>query len=159
VLGLDAWSSARVIAGYLAMRGEADPAALLDAARDAGHTVALPRVDWAAETMELRAVGREGELEESGMGFMQPAAGAPRVADDEVDLVLIPALAADERGYRIGWGKGFYDRLLPSLSRAVRVALIFDFQLVAEVPDTPGDERVDYIVTDDRVVHVSRALS
>lgn len=156
---LDAWASARVIAGYVGMRSEVDPGALLREASGAGRTVVLPRVDWSAETMRMHRVGSMDDLEESGMGFMQPPEGAQTIEDEAVDLVLVPALAADERGYRIGWGKGFYDRLLPSLRRATRVALVFDFQLVAEVPNTPGDERVDYLVTDERTVHVLRPPS
>jgi 5-formyltetrahydrofolate cyclo-ligase len=93
------------------------------------------------------------------MGFLQPPAGSPRVPELDVGIVLVPALAVDERGHRIGWGKGFYDRLLPLVPDAVRIALVFDFQLVAEVPDTPGDERVDYVVTDSRVIATARVRS
>lgn len=150
VRGLPAWEQARVVAGYVAMRGEVDPAVLVREARAEGREVALPRVDLGAETIALHRAG--DALEESGMGFLQPPADSPRVQEFEVDLVLVPALAADERGHRIGWGKGFYDRLLPLMPRAVRVALVFDFQLVAEVPDTQGDERVDWVVTDARAI-------
>ncbi len=155
VRGLGGWTRARVVAGYVAMRGEVDPAALLDEVRGSGRMVVLPRVDVDAQTLELRRVDDGVSLEESAMGFLQPPASAPRVDEGEVDLVLVPALAADERGYRIGWGKGFYDRLLPLMPRATRVALVFDFQLVAEVPETPGDEPVDVVVTDTRVVEPS----
>lgn len=156
---LEAWSAARMVAGYVAMRGEADPAALLEEARAAGRAVVLPRVDWESETMHMHRVDTTTDLEESGMGFLQPRAEAPRVDAGEIELVLVPALAADDRGYRIGWGKGFYDRLLPLMRRASRVCLVFDFQLVAEVPNTPGDERVDHLVTDERTLHVHRPPS
>src|SRR5690606_32391242 len=106
VRGLEDWPGAKVVAGYVAMRGEVDPAELLDEVRGAGGTVALPRFDWDTETLELRRVDDGVPLEESGMGFLQPPASAPRVDEADVDLVLVPALAADERGYRIGWGKG-----------------------------------------------------
>ena len=156
VRALDAWPAAGVIAGYVAMRGEADPAELLAEARAAGRDVALPRVDFESETLTLHLSSGD-ELEESGMGFLQPPKESPRIAEHAVELVLVPALAADERGYRIGWGKGFYDRLLPAMPRAMRVALLFDFQLVAEIPTTPGDERVDCIVTDARTLAVTRS--
>lgn len=159
VTRLDAWASARVIASYAAMRGEVDLGELLEQAHASGRTVALPRVDWSEESMRMHRAEAGAELEESGMGFDQPSAACPLVDDAEVDLVLMPALAADERGYRIGWGRGFYDRLLPLMGRATRVAVIFDFQLIAEVPNTPGDELVDYLVTDERTLHVSRPLS
>jgi 5-formyltetrahydrofolate cyclo-ligase len=90
------------------------------------------------------------------MMFLQPPEHAPSVADGDVDLVIVPALAADERGHRIGYGKGFYDRLLPRLSGATRLCVIFDFELVAEVPNRPGDEMVDLIVTDARIARTGR---
>jgi 5-formyltetrahydrofolate cyclo-ligase len=85
------------------------------------------------------------------MMFRQPAASAPPIADASIDLVLVPALAVDERGHRIGYGKGFYDRLLPRLA-ALRVALVFDFERIVEVPVRAGDVPVDVIVTDERVI-------
>lgn len=157
VRGLDGWGSAQVVAGYVAMRGEVDPAHLLEEARSAGKAVLLPRLDWEAESLHLHRVDAGVELEESGMGFLQPPASAPIVPEADVDLVLVPALAADPRGYRIGWGKGFYDRLLPGMTKALRVALVFDFQLVSEVPDTPGDEPVDLVVTDVKALQIARA--
>ena len=62
------------------------------------------------------------------------------------------ALAVDPRGYRIGYGGGYYDRLLPQLQNALSCAVVYDFQLVAEVPELPFDVTVDLIVTDAQVI-------
>ena len=88
--------------------------------------------------------------------FQQPPLDAPLIAGDEVDLVIVPALAADDRGYRIGYGKGYYDRLLPRLPRAFRAAVIFDFELIAEVPEHPYDTPVDIVITDQRAERARR---
>ena len=66
----------------------------------------------------------------------------------------MPALAFDVRGHRIGYGHGYYDRLLPRLPRALNVAVGYDFQLVSELPDTEGDIAVDWLVTDARTLEV-----
>lgn len=145
---LDELASASSIAGYAPIRGELDPSSLLERARARGALIALPVVDLESSSILLRE--DVGEREPGAFGIPEPPADAPKV--ERVDLVLVPALAVDPRGHRIGWGKGFYDQLLPTLGSAVRVALVYDFQLVSEVPDRPGDERVDLIVTDARVL-------
>jgi len=144
---LEPWSRATTVALYVAMRGEADPAPLAVAARENGKRVVLPRLEPGAElTWHLAEEG--ASLEESGMGFEQPATDAPAVHADAIDLVIVPAMAADDRGHRIGWGGGYYDRALPRMTHATRVAIVYDFQMLAEVPNTPNDVPVHYVVTD-----------
>lgn len=153
VLDLPAFAQARVVVGYAAFRKEADPAAVLRAAERQGKRVGLPRIA-SHGGLDLHAHADGAALEESGYGMLEPLAEAPRIAPEEVDLVLVPALAVDARGHRIGYGRGFYDRLLPTLARAYKVAIVYDFQLLAETPDTAGDARVDCVVTDARTLEV-----
>lgn len=154
VSALDAFASAATVAGFLAIKGEVNLAPLYEALAARGGRLALPRVDLEEGAIVLHAHRAGDPLEESGFGVPEPIASAERVALDEVDLVLVPGLAFDPRGFRIGYGKGYYDQLLPTLPRARRVAVGYDFQLVAEVPNLPHDEAVDLIVTDARVIEV-----
>ena len=64
-------------------------------------------------------------------------------------------MAIDASGYRIGYGQGYYDRLLPKLGAAFKVAIVYDFQLLAETPYTDGDVPVDCVVTDQRTLRTS----
>jgi 5-formyltetrahydrofolate cyclo-ligase len=99
----------------------------------------------------------EGAFEERGHGFPEPRADAPRAEADAIDLVIVPGLAFDPRGHRIGYGAGFYDRFLAPLSRpsgaahARAVGVCFDFQVLAEAPTSPEDVAVAVVVTDKRV--------
>lgn len=149
------YKNAGVIASYAAMAGELDPAAVVRRAREEGKRIVLPRVDWSDERMRMHEVRSDAELEESGMGFLQPAADAPLIADSDIDLVLVPALYVDMRGYRIGWGKGFYDRLLPNLKSAQSVAMVYDFQVVPEVPNTTHDIHVHAVVSDRQLFYTA----
>ena len=81
----------------------------------------------------------------------EPLENAAIVPPQDVDVVLVPGLAFDPKGQRLGYGQGFYDRLLLHM-RALRVGLAFDFQLLAEVPSFPHDLPVDCVVTDHRVL-------
>jgi 5-formyltetrahydrofolate cyclo-ligase len=154
LLTLDAFAQASTLIGYVAHRKEADPRAALDAAARAGKRVGLTRVEDAAALGLHRYVDGDA-LAPNGFGIAEPLASAPSIALDEVDLIIVPALAVDARGHRIGYGHGYYDRLLPKLSRAFKVAIAYDFQLLAETPDTPSDARVDCVVTDARVLRVA----
>lgn len=153
VLALDEYARAKVVAGYVAVRSEADPAAVLARALADGKRVALPRVD-ANDALVFHDWSEGTTLVESALGIPEPPDDAPVLVPDQIDLVLVPALAADARGHRIGSGRGYYDRVLPLLRRAHKVAFVYDFQLLAEIPDTEGDVCVDRVLTDRRTLVV-----
>ncbi|MCA9601752.1 MAG: 5-formyltetrahydrofolate cyclo-ligase [Polyangiales bacterium] len=165
VSSLDAWANARTILAYVAMAGETDPAPLVESLLGAGRVLVLPRIEPGDLDLKLKRVDGDGadghatvaaQLEDSGYGFAQPPTTAADVDPADVDMVLVPAMAVDERGHRLGYGRGYYDRLLPRLPHAVRVVIAYDFQLLSELPNTPGDERVDYVVTDARILDTGR---
>ena len=150
---LDVWAQAETIAGYFPIHGELDPRPALEAARAAGKRTALPRVDMEAQRVVLHEWTGEGDLEPGAFGIPEPRPDAPEL--ERVDLVLVPALAIDAQGHRIGWGKGFYDQLLAGeAAGAVRVGYVYDFQLLAECPVMPHDVPVQWVVTDTRAFSV-----
>jgi 5-formyltetrahydrofolate cyclo-ligase len=84
-------------------------------------------------------------------GHREPAGRCKVAYPGEIDVIVVPALAVDPRGYRIGYGGGYYDRALPlHVPPAMSIAVAFDFQLIAEAPQTDGDVPVHWIVTDTR---------
>lgn len=149
---LPSFRDARTVAAFVAMRGEVDVGPLLVLARAAGKTVLLPRVDDERGELDLHVFAEGDPLERSAFGVPEPRPDAAVVAPHDVDFVIVPGLVFDERGHRIGYGRGFYDRLLPRLPRALTVGVAFDFQLVPEIPNTPGDVPVALLVTDARVL-------
>lgn len=152
VRGLAAWGRARAVGLYwpAERRNEVDVRPLIEAARAEGKRVAFPGVDDEGGA-SLRFVDASSELAEQGRGFAEPPPGAPAASGGEVDLVVVPALALDGAGHRIGYGRGLYDRLLPSYAPpALAVGVVFDFQLISEVPVTAGDVALGWVVTDAR---------
>ena len=148
LVALDEWVAAKSVLAFVSMRTEVQTQVAVDAAWAAGKLVAAPRMNESRDDLVLAEWRAADELEPSGMRFLQPPPHAPRVEEPTIDLVIVPALAVDPRGHRVGYGAGFYDRLLPRLTRAVRVAVVFDFERIAEVPERPEDEVVHIIVTD-----------
>jgi 5-formyltetrahydrofolate cyclo-ligase len=152
VLELDAFLGARVVLVYAALRFELDPALAVARAQQLGKLIALPRVVPDSAELSLHRYQPGDVLIESGYGVREPEPGTQEVAPEDVDLVLVPGLAFDDRGYRLGYGKGFYDRLLPRLPRAARVGLAFDLSLLPEVPHAQHDVPVHAVITEKRVL-------
>jgi 5-formyltetrahydrofolate cyclo-ligase len=156
VLSLDVWKRARTVALFSSMPDEVQCASLVMAARESEKRVALPVVVDEAPGLIFRA-GWDGAkaypTAMSAYGIDEPDESAPTIAYGELDLVLVPALAVDDLGHRIGYGGGYYDRTLPLCASAAWVAVAFDFQMVAEVPTRAGDVAVHAIATDKRLLH------
>jgi len=149
------------VAGYVAVKGEIDPAPALKALAARGATVALPRIG--AESPLLRfARADAGPLVVGLFHLPEPSASAPEVALDALDVVIVPGLAFDDRGRRIGFGGGYYDGAFGndvSGDRARGAVLIgcgYDFQVVAHCPSSVLDVPVDLVVTDARVLRPAR---
>ncbi|MEM9070416.1 MAG: 5-formyltetrahydrofolate cyclo-ligase [Myxococcota bacterium] len=151
-LGEERIANARCVAGFVPIRGEVDPRPIVNALREREATIALPRVDYDEQRIVLHEYAGE-ELIRGAFGVFEPAATSPRVDLSKVDLVIVPGLAFDPLGHRVGYGKGYYDQLLPTLPHAFRVAVGYDFQLVSEVPAQAHDVPVHAIVTDARTLY------
>lgn len=133
-------------------RSEWDTRPLLAAAYAGGKIVALPRVDRATRMLCLHAVADpERDVEVGFQGITEPRVGTPVVAPDAVDWVLVPGVAFDVAGARLGYGGGFYDRLLPLLRPGIpRIAGAYEMQVANHVPVAPHDLRVDAVITESR---------
>jgi 5-formyltetrahydrofolate cyclo-ligase len=155
LVALEPIARARAVALFwpIEERHEVDLRSLDATLRARGARVAYPGVDPETRAMTFRFVAHPDALEEQGFGFREPSAGEPEAAPGELDAVVVPALAVDPRGHRIGYGAGYYDRTLPRYAPpATAVAVSFDFQLVAEAPSTEGDVACEWVVTDARVL-------
>jgi 5-formyltetrahydrofolate cyclo-ligase len=154
VLELPEFARARTLVAFSALPKELDLSELLTKARQLGKRVGLPRVRGDAQTLELREVAQDAQLVEGAFGVFEPEPSAPLIDPADVDLALVPGLAFDARGHRIGYGRAFYDRLLPLLPRAFRIGVAFDFQFVSELPDEPHDVPMHCIVSDARCLRI-----
>jgi 5-formyltetrahydrofolate cyclo-ligase len=152
-------AQARAVALFWPMDGrhEVDLRPLDARLRERGARVAYPRVDEVPGEMTFRFVEDLSAMQEHDRwGLREPAIDDPYAAPGELDVIIVPALAVDSRGHRIGYGLGYYDRALPRFAPpAVTVAVAFDFQLVPEVPDTPQDVCVAWIATDARTLQTA----
>lgn len=143
------WRQARLPAMYCSVRGEISTRRILEELFREGRAVALPRIEGCE--LRLHRVTDLAQLAPGRFGITEPLANTPPVAESEPDLILVPGVAFDRRGHRVGYGKGFYDRLLCHTNSPV-IALAYGFQIVHHVPEEPHDRRMDYILTPNELI-------
>jgi len=137
-----------VVSAYWPMASELDPRPLMAALRKSGHPIALPVVVGKGEPLLFRAWSPGDVLEPAGFNTRVPGADKPELTPD---VILAPLLAFDRRGYRLGYGGGFYDRtlgVLRSRDGVLAIGLAFADQEVLAVPHGPDDRRLDWIITE-----------
>lgn len=123
-----------------------------------GRVVAAPRVDWESRAITpVRVADWSRDLEDdptkTRLGLRAPRAGLPEIASASLAIVVVPGLAFDSQGHRLGRGAGFYDRFLTLLPADVlRIGVGFGLQVVENVPIDAHDRRLDAIVTEHRVI-------
>lgn len=146
---------ASVIAGYAAVAHEADPLPLMEALHARGHALCLPAVEGMSKPLLFRAYAPGDALVKHGtLKIPEPAAEKPLARPD---ILLVPLLAFDRHGHRLGYGGGHYDRTLAALraqKRVVAIGIAFACQEVGRVPTHSGDVRLDKIVTENQVFHI-----
>ena len=153
LFGLAELEHAATLLAFASIHNEVRTRPSIVAAWSAAKRVALPRV--VGNQLSLHLIDAETPLVPGAFRIPEPAEDAVRIEPDEIDFALLPALAVDPRGYRIGYGGGYYDRLIPRLTKACTCALAYDFQLISEVPELPFDVAVDLVVTDRRVIRAA----
>lgn len=140
--------------------GEVDLRPLDRALRERGVAVYYPFMDPKGQgyTTGFRRVVEIDELKSRGRGFAEPSPTASVAARGDLDLLIVPALAATPEGHRLGYGSGFYDVTLPELRPpALALIVVFSFQLIGEMPILPHDVACDGVVSD-REIYDPRGL-
>jgi 5-formyltetrahydrofolate cyclo-ligase len=133
-----------IVGGYHALADEADPSLLLAALAGRGHTIAFPRVVAKDVPLEFHRIP-DGEILQAGAyGIAEPAAHFARAVPS---LLLVPLLAFDAGGHRLGYGGGFYDRTLAPLNIPA-IGIAFAGQEVSSIPGEAHDRRLDGILTE-----------
>ncbi len=138
---------AHTVLTYLAFRNELDLSALYDL---------LPGIDWVVPRVVGQRLVLHGydpdRLVRHRFGMLEPAADLPAIEPATLDLALVPGVAYDRRGGRLGFGGGYYDAFLPT-TEALRVGIAYDFCLIDELPCDERDQRVDWVVTPTQTIY------
>ena len=145
-------SPGAIVAGFFPMRSEINPMPLLRQLHAAGAGLALPVVDGREKPLIMRAWAFDAPLESGVWGIREPL---PEAGEVFPDILLVPLLAFDRRGHRIGYGAGYYDRTiqrLRAMKPVVAAGIAFAAQEIASVPATPRDAPLDLVLTEHEVI-------
>ena len=149
------YQSANVALIYMTFGSEIETKPFFERIVADGKMVVLPRVDKPSQTLMLHSVESVAELQCSRWGIFEPATSAPMVALKEVGFALLPGVAFDRTGNRLGYGRGYYDKLLsradPTLAR---VAAAYACQIVEKVPAGPWDQKIDALITENEIITI-----
>lgn len=143
-------SPTSVVAAFWPIGGELDTRPLLEALAALGVATCLPRMVAKGQPLTFRRFRPGDALVEGPMRVLEPAADAEALSPS---IVVVPMLAFDGDGYRLGYGGGFYDRTLPRLAASQVVGVAFEAQRVEAIPRGPNDVRLATIVTETGVHH------
>lgn len=140
------WQETSTLLLYYPLSDEVDVRQLIREAFEEGKRVLLPVVK--GDELELHLYEGESSLRKGAFGIMEPQGTlfAPEYYD-EIDLAIIPGVAFDKEGHRLGRGKGYYDRLLPKLKTTKLVGVCWPFQLLDKVPAEPHDIPVEEVIS------------
>ena len=148
---LPEYAAAGSVALYAAFRGEVPTAALIRYSLSAGKMVLLPAVE--KHGLVFRRINSDVELAPGKYGIPEPSAGCEQAALESIDLFVIPGVAFDLQGHRVGYGRGYYDRALHRFeTRRKFVGICYDFQLVDEIAGEPHDVIMDRVITERRAI-------
>lgn len=153
-ISLKEFKQAEVIMFYASFGSEVETFDIIDEAMNIGKKILLPRVDKSKDSLKLYEIKSLDDLRYGYMGIPEP------IHSDETmhgvnfaDLIVMPGAGFDLQGNRLGYGKGYYDKMLSKLKKKIPlIALAFEEQIVENIPSEPHDIRVDAIVTDERVI-------
>ena len=155
LISLKVYQEARRILTYLAMPGEADLDPLIRRALADGKEVYVP-VCLPAHQMEAGRLLDMEHFVKGPYGLRDLPKGYSTISPEEIDLVLVPGVAGSPDGTRLGMGAGYYDRYLSKVPYEKRVLVLWDFQVVEELPSEPFDQFMAAIVTDTDIIITKR---
>jgi 5-formyltetrahydrofolate cyclo-ligase len=141
-----------IVSGFMPLKSEINPLPLLQKLAEAGARLALPAIAGRGKPLVMRAWEFGAPLDRGQWGIREPK---PEAAEVEPDILLVPLLAFDRAGYRLGYGAGYYDMTihrLRGLKAVTAVGIAFAAQEVPKIPTTPRDERLDLVLTEREVI-------
>lgn len=159
LFALPEFASAQTVLCYASFRSEVETFGIMQRAREMDKRIVVPRVFSAQHVLILYEIMSTDELKPGYRGIKEPPAKKERELPlRDIHLVLIPGIAFDPAGNRLGYGGGYYDILLEGKPKGMPVvALAYEEQMVVSLPSEPHDVRVDIVVTPERVIRAGNS--
>lgn len=148
------FKNSKTIMTYLSFKEEVDTFKLIEKMMDLNKNIIITHTDKKEDILiPCKLKDLDESLEKNPFGYFEPKEDTIEEVDPkDIDLIITPGLAFDKKGNRIGYGGGYYDKLLEKTPNAIKIAVSYDFQIFSEVPRGKFDIPVDYIVTPTKII-------
>lgn len=149
----DSGCSFKAVMVYLSMKSEVETSGLIESLLNQSRKIIAPVVETKNGQLVPRCIQNlEEDLVTHRFGMLEPNTNCPIFPPDQLQLIFVPGIAFDLNGYRLGYGKGFYDRFLPTCPNAVTIGIAFQLQLVEDTYPQPWDIPVQHIFTEEGIL-------
>ncbi len=153
VLNLDEFKEAKIILFYISYDNEVYTHEMIKESLEIKKQVVVPKTDMNKRTILCSSLTKWDDLSAGAYNILEPRQESlNEVSPESIDLIIIPGIAFDCQGNRIGHGMGYYDRLLKKKMNALHLGLAFEYQIVENIPTEPHDVKVEKIVTEKRII-------
>lgn len=154
------YNEAEKIFIYICYASEINTKEIINKALKDNKKIYVPRTEFKSRHMDAVKITSLDNLKESTYGILEPSTDAPHIDPNELDLIVVPGVAFDRNGGRMGYGAGFYDRYFKkikkeNIKKIVKLALAYELQILNEVPMNEQDVPVDYIITENEFICAS----
>ena len=143
---------------YISYDSEINTKGIIKKALRDNKKIYVPRTEFKTRLMDAVEITSLNNLIESEYGILEPSVEEPHIDPNEIDLIVVPGVAFDRNGGRMGYGAGFYDRYFKKISKdnmkkVIKLALAYDFQILEKIPMNEQDVPVNYIITETKFIH------
>ena len=157
------YKKAKKIFIYISYSSEINTKEIINKALKDNKKIYIPRTEFKTRHMDAVEITSLDNLVESTYGILEPSKEAPYIDPNELDLIVVPGVAFDRNGGRMGYGAGFYDRYFKkikkeNIKKIVKLALAYEIQMLNEVPMNEQDVPVDYIITENEFIYASDGI-
>lgn len=151
------YKEAKNIFIYISYDSEINTKRIINRAINERKNIYVPRTEFDTKLMNAVKINDFSNLVESRYGILEPKKEEPFIDPNELDIIVVPGVAFDKNGGRIGYGAGYYDRYFKRINeknkaRITKLALIYDFQLIDEVPTDEEDVLIDAVLTEKQFI-------
>ncbi len=150
LLQLPEWKNAKNILMYVSHSYEVDTHIIIRTHLDEKNII-VPKTNKINNTLILHKISTFNELKKGNYNILEPVSHTKKIDPKYIDLAVIPGIAFDLKGHRIGYGKAYYDNLIPNL-KCKKIGLAYSFQIVDNVPAEKHDQPVDLLITEDQTL-------
>ena len=143
---------------YISYDSEINTKGIINKALTDNKKIYVPRTEFKTRLMDAVEITSLDNLIESEYGILEPSVEEPHIDPNEIDLIVVPGVAFDRNGGRMGYGAGFYDRYFKKINednmkKVIKLALAYDFQILEKIPMNEQDVPVNYIITETKFIH------